>query len=199
MKKKLIASGAVLFAVTLGVALAQDKGGKGGGAPKQPPTPGMALSSPDFQDGGVIPDKFTQAAGPTSPSPKLEWTNVPAATASFVLIMHDPDNALNKTPDDVLHWMVFNIPGTARGLAGGQPTDAKLPDGTIQAKGIRNVGYLGPGNAAINPYHHYTLELYALDSLLTLGPDASRADVMTAMTGHIVGKAVLVGRFKRPQ
>jgi Raf kinase inhibitor-like YbhB/YbcL family protein len=198
MKKKLIASGAVLLAVTLGVALGQDKGGKGGGAPKQPPTPGMALSSPDFQDGGIIPDKFTQAAGPTAPSPKLEWTNVPANTASFVLIMHDPDNALNKTPDDVLHWMIFNIPGTARGLAGGLPTDAKLPDGTIQAKGIRNVGYMGPGNAAINPYHHYTLELYALDSMLTLGPDASRADVMTAITGHIVGKAVLVGRFKRP-
>jgi Raf kinase inhibitor-like YbhB/YbcL family protein len=199
MKKKLIASAAVLLAVTLGAALAQDKGGKGGGAPKAPPTPGMALSSPDFQDGGIIPDSFTQAAGATSPSPKLEWTNVPATAASFVLIMHDPDNALNKTPDDVLHWMVFNIPGTARGLAGGQPTDAKLPDGTIQAKGIRNVGYMGPGNAAINPYHHYTLELFALDSMLTLGPDATRADVMTAMTGHIVGKAVLVGRFKRPQ
>ena len=74
-----------------------------------------------------------------------------------------------------------------------------LPDGTIQAKGIRNVGYMGPGNAAINPYHHYTLELYALDSMLTLGPDATRAEVMTAMAGHIVGKAVLVGRFKRPQ
>ena len=199
MKTKLIASGSVLLAVTLGVALAQDKGGKGGGAPKAPPTPGMALSSPDFQDGGIIPDKFTQAAGPTSPSPKLEWTNVPMGTMSFVLIMHDPDNALNKTPDDVLHWMVFNIPGTARGLAGGVPTDAKLPDGTIQAKGIRSVGYMGPGNAAINPYHHYTLELYALDAMLTLGPDASREDVMKAMVGHAIGKAVLVGRFKRPQ
>jgi Raf kinase inhibitor-like YbhB/YbcL family protein len=198
MKNKLIASGSVLLAVTLGVALAQDKG-KGGGAPKAPPTPGMALSSPDFQDGGIIPDKFTQAAGATAPSPKLEWTNVPMGTMSFVLIMHDPDNALNKTPDDVLHWMVFNIPGTARGLAGGLPTDAKLPDGTIQAKGIRSVGYMGPGNAAINPYHHYTLELYALDTMLTLGPDATRADVMMAITGHAIGKAVLVGRFKRPQ
>ena len=70
-------------------------------------------------------------------SPKLEWTNVPANTESFVLIMHDPDNALNKGTDDVLHWMTFNIPGTARGLAGGLPTDATLPDGTIQAKNIR--------------------------------------------------------------
>jgi Raf kinase inhibitor-like YbhB/YbcL family protein len=158
----------------------------------------MALTSPDFQDGGIIPDKFTQAA-PMPVSPRLEWTNVPDGTQSFVLIMHDPDNALNKGTDDVLHWMMFNIPGTARSLAGSLPLDAKLPDGTIQAKGIRNVGYMGPGNAAINPYHHYTLELFALDSPLSLGPDATRADVMKAMEGHTTGKAVLVGRFKRPQ
>jgi phosphatidylethanolamine-binding protein (PEBP) family uncharacterized protein len=76
--------------------------------------------------------------------------------------------------------------------------DEKLPDGTVQAKnrGGKN-GFMGPGNAAINPYHHYTLELFALDSTLPLGPDASRADVMKAMEGHIVGKAILVGRFKR--
>jgi hypothetical protein len=56
---------------------------------------------------------------------------------------------------------------------------------------------MGPGNAAINPYHHYTWELYALDAKLTLGPDATRDEVMKAMEGHTVGKAVLEGRFKR--
>jgi len=194
MLKKTVYAVTVL-ALTVGLALSQDKG-KGGG--KGPPTPGMALSSPDFQDGGIIPDKFTQAV-PMPVSPKLEWTNVPATAQSFVLIMHDPDNALNGGTDDVLHWMMFNIPGTARSLMGGMPLDAKLPDGTIQAKGIRSVGYMGPGNAAINPYHHYTLELYALNTMLTLGPDATRADVMKAMDTHTVGKAVLVGRFKKPQ
>jgi Raf kinase inhibitor-like YbhB/YbcL family protein len=193
MLKKAFYAVAVL-ALTVTLALPQGKGG-GKGAPKGP---GMGMSSPDFQDGGIIPDKYTQAV-PNPVSPQLEWTNVPANTESFVLIMHDPDNALNKGTDDVLHWLMFNIPGTARGLAGGLPTDATLPDGTIQAKGIRNVGYMGPGNAAINPYHHYTLELYALDSKLSLGPDATRAQVMEAMQGHTVGKAILVGRFKRPQ
>jgi len=193
MLKKMFYVVAVLaFTVTL--ALPQGKGG-GKGAPKGP---GMALSSPDFQDGGIIPDKFTQA-DPMPVSPRLEWTNVPDNTQSFVLIMHDPDNALNGGTDDVLHWIMFNIPGTARSLAGGLALDAQLPDGTIQAKGIRNVGYMGPGNAAINPYHHYTLELYALNAKLTLGPDATRADIMKAMDTHTAGKAVLVGRFKRPQ
>ncbi len=58
---------------------------------------------------------------------------------------------------------------------------------------------MGPGNQAINPYHHYTFELYALDTKLDLGPDASRADVLKAMAGHAIGKAVLEGRFKRTQ
>jgi Raf kinase inhibitor-like YbhB/YbcL family protein len=195
MLKKMIYAVAVLaFTVTL--ALPQGKGG-GKGAPKGP---GMALSSPDFQDGGIIPDKFTQNdPNVAAVSPRLEWTNVPDGTQSFVLIMHDPDNALGGGTDDVLHWIMFNIPGTARSLAGGLPLDAQLPDGTIQAKGIRNVGYMGPGNAAINPYHHYTLELFALNAKLTLGPDASRADIMKAMDTHTVGKAVLVGRFKKSQ
>jgi Raf kinase inhibitor-like YbhB/YbcL family protein len=194
MLKKMFYAVAVL-AFTVSLALPQGKGGGGKGAPKGP---GMALTSPDFEDGGVIPDKFTQAV-PMPVSPRLEWTNVPADTQSFVLIMHDPDNALNGGTDDVLHWIMFNIPGTARSLAGGLPSDAQLPDGTIQAKGIRNVGYMGPGNAAINPYHHYTIELFALNAKLMLSPDATRVDIMKAMDTHTVGKAVLVGRFKRSQ
>jgi Raf kinase inhibitor-like YbhB/YbcL family protein len=193
MLKKMFYAIAVL-AFTVSLALPQ---GKGGG--KGPAAPGLALMSPEFQDGGVIPDKFTQAVQ-GAPSPKLEWTNVPMGTQSFVLILHDPDAALAKNPEDVLHWMAFNIPGTATGLDGGQPATASSTDGMIQAKNRGgNVGYMGPGNPAQNPYHHYTFELFALDSKLTLGPDATRPDVLKAMEGHILGKGVLVGRFKRPQ
>jgi Raf kinase inhibitor-like YbhB/YbcL family protein len=197
MNQKLLASGVIVLAVTVGAMLAQ--GPPGGGAGKKQATPGMSLSSPDFEDGGIIPDKFTQAV-PKAVSPKLVFGNVPMGTVTFALIMHDPDAALNKNPEDVLHWMAFNIPGTAKGLDGGLANDAKLPDGTVQAKNRGgNPGFMGPGNPAINPYHHYTLELYALDTTLTLGPDATRDDVLKAMAGHIVGKAVLVGRFHRPQ
>ena len=193
MLKKTSAALIVVVVLAVALAFAQEKGAK-----KAPAPPGMALSSPDFQDGGIIPDKFSQVT-PNAPSPKLEWTNVPAGTVSFVLIMHDPDAALNKMPEDVLHWMAFNIPGTSRSLDGGQPTTAELPGGTIQAKNRGgNVGYMGPGNPSQNPYHHYTLELFALDEKLSLGPDATRADVLKAMEGHILGKAVLEGRFRRP-
>jgi hypothetical protein len=151
MLKKSFTTAVIALALCAGWALSQDKGGKGGGKGGAK-GPGMALSSPDFPDGGVIPDKFTQA-DPAPVSPKLEWSNVPMGTQSFVLIMHDPDNALNKNSEDVLHWMAFNIPGSARGLNGGLSGDAKLEDGTIQAKSLRGTpGYMGPGNAAINPF-----------------------------------------------
>ena len=132
-------------------------------------------------------------------SPKLTWTNVPDGVVSFALILHDPDTSLNKTTNEVLHWMIFNIPGTARELPEGVPAQAQLPDGSIQAlnQGKRWVTWawarVQPG-----PYHHYTYELFALDTKLSLGPDATQADVMKAMDGHIVAKGVLEGRFHRP-
>jgi Raf kinase inhibitor-like YbhB/YbcL family protein len=162
-----------------------------------PAVPGLTVTSPAFDDGSIIPQKFTQSVDAWV-SPQLKWTNVPPNTVSFVLIAHDPDVAIEKKTGDVLHWMAFNIPGTSMGLPEGVPTNASLADGTIQAKNRRGlVGYLGPGAPAVGPYHHYTFELFALDTKLSLGPDATRDDVLAAMNGHILGKGVLVGRFHR--
>jgi Raf kinase inhibitor-like YbhB/YbcL family protein len=183
-----LALGTILLAAGIGSAFAQGRG---------TPQPGLTLTSPDFEDGAVIPNKFTQAV-PNPVSPKLEWSHVPAGTMSFVLLMHDPDVAMGKKTDDVTHWMAFNIPGTATELAGGQTADAKLPDGTIQIVNTgRKVGFMGPGAGAAGPYHHYTFELFALDEKLNLGPDATRDQVVAAMQGHILGKGVLTGRFHR--
>jgi hypothetical protein len=114
------------------------------------------------------------------------------------LILHDPDVALQRKTDDVLHWLIFNIPGTASGLPEAVPSNAQLSDGTVQAKNLRGgVGYMGPGAPPAGPHHHYTFELFALDTKLDLGPDATRADVLKAIDGHILGKGVLVGRFHR--
>ena len=60
----------------------------------------------------------------------------------------------------------------------------------------RKVGFMGPG-APPGTYHHYTFELYALDTKLDLGPDAMRDAVVAAAQGHIIGKGVLVCRFHR--
>jgi len=168
--------------------------------PAPPPTgPGLTLTTTAFEDGGVIPNKYTMAAEGTAVSPKLTWDHVPDGTVSFALILHDPDTSLSKTTQEVLHWMIFNIPGTTRELPEGVPAQAKLSDGSIQALNLRKgIGYMGMGARAPGPYHHYTFELFALDTKLDLGPDATQVDVMKAMNGHILMKGVLVGRFHRP-
>lgn len=166
--------------------------------PRPPAKPGLTLTTAAFEDGGIIPDKYTahntEAGGVLSP--KLTWTNVPDGTVSFAVICHDPEQVLQHTSAQYLHWLIFNIPGTATGLPEGVPGVAQLPDGSIQGVNTgRKIGYAGMGARAAGPYHHYTFDLYALDTKLTLGPDATQAQVVEAMQGHILGKGILVGRF----
>lgn len=192
-------SAAILMGVGVvsAVTFAQAPAGQ---APAGPPRPGLTLSSTAYPDGGVIPNKFTQAGDQTSPA--LTWTNVPANTQSFVLHMRDPDVARNRGTEDQVHWLRWNIPGTATGLTEGQPQGAQLPDGSQQISASGPM-YRGPGAPAVGPAHHYTFELYALDIKLDVQPGAdaweTRTKVWAAMNGHVLGKAVYVGLFKRPQ
>jgi len=123
-------------------------------------------------------------------------------TVSFALLMHDPDVALQRSTLDVTHWLVWNIPGTSTGLPEGVMPAAELPDGTRQVS-LRAAGYMGPGAPATGPYHHYTFELYALDIKLDVPQGtpqeaaATRTAIVNAMDGHVLGKAILVGRFHR--
>src|SRR5690349_22018079 len=183
-------AGAALTILLAGAALAQPGGGK-----KGPPPPALRLTSSSFADGSVIPDKYTQQVGPEAISPELSWTNVPPGTVTFALLFHDPDVAINKKLEDVTHWIAWNIPGDSTKLPEGVKPGA---DGLVQGKNRGgNPGYMGPGAPANAPEHHYTFELFALDTKLDLGPDASRDDVMKAIDGHILGKAVWEGRFHR--
>jgi Raf kinase inhibitor-like YbhB/YbcL family protein len=168
-----------------------------GGAPAAPP---MTLTTNGWADGDDIPVKYTQAGEQVSP--QLMWTNAPANTQSFVVLMHDPDVAINGTTDDQLHWLVWNIPGTATGLPEHVPQGSPLADGSMQVSASGPV-YRGPGAPATGPKHHYTIEVFALDTKLDVQPAATwqdtRANVVKAMQGHVRGKAVYAGLFRRPQ
>jgi Raf kinase inhibitor-like YbhB/YbcL family protein len=179
----------------------QGQQGRGGGGGRGPQTPPLLMTTTAWEDGGVIPDKYTQAAGPMAVSPELKWSQVPMGTQSFVLLVHDPEPVLNKgSKMDITHWLIWNIPGTSTGLAEGV-AQGELPDGSRQVS-LRSNGYMGPG-APAGPYHHYTFELYALDTKLDVpqGMPQQAADTRTAvfnaMDGHVLGKAVLVARFHR--
>jgi Raf kinase inhibitor-like YbhB/YbcL family protein len=193
-------------------AMAQGGGGRGGdarggagGGGGRGGNPPLIMTSSAWEDGAVIPDKYTQAAGANSPSPELKWTQVPMGTQSFVLLMHDPEPIQNRSAKmDITHWLVWNIPATSMGLPEGVAA-GELPDGTRQVS-LRSQGYMGPG-AGPGPYHHYTFELYALDTKLDIPQPAAgttaqqvveiRNSVMNAMDNHVIGKAILVARFHR--
>jgi Raf kinase inhibitor-like YbhB/YbcL family protein len=162
-----------------------------------PAGPGLTLVAPEIGDGAIIPPKFTQLS-PHPVSPELAWSHVPDGTVSFTLIMHDTDVAPKRGTADNLHWIIVNVPGTARGLPEAVPATVVLPDGSFQPKSLRGAnGYVGPGAAAVGPYHHYIFELYALDIALPLTAEASRDDVLRAMDGHILAKGSTFARFHR--
>ena len=182
--------------------------------PAAPPQPGrpapqqqfrrnvepLTLSSTAFPDGGMIPTKHSQAGDEISPP--FTWSAAPEGTMSFVLIAHDADAATGNGTDDILHWLLWNIPAGARGLAEGQPQGNQLADGTRQISAT-GPNFRGPGAAAAGAPHHYVFELYALDIMLEnipavgQSPPLTRAAVMSAIAGHVRGKGVYVGLFKR--
>ena len=209
----LIAGGLFLTLSSDGYAVRQS--GQRAGAPPQtpqPPPPGqrgggrgrgavqvMALTTTAWPDGGDIPAKHAQAGRDVSPP--LSWNDVPEGVASFVLIAHDLDAAVAGGASDVLHWMVWNIPGTARALAEGIGHGPELPDGSRQIS-VSGPYYRGPGAPATGPKHHYVFELYALDAAVDVpavgaSPADTRTAVLAAMAGHVRGKAVMVGLYKR--
>jgi len=160
----------------------------------------MTLETPAWTDGGQIPAKYAQQGDEVSPP--LTWSNVPDAAVSFVLVFHDLDAATAPGTDDTLHWLVWNIPGSARALAERVPQGPTLPDGSRQISAT-GPNYRGPAAPASGPPHHYVFELFALDAMLDVPavgatPSQTRAAVIAAMAGHVRGKAVYIGRYKRP-
>ena len=91
----------VVSLLGIGPAIAQaprggPPGAPGGGGGRGPQTPPLLMTSTAWEDGGVIPDKYTQAAGPMAVSPELKWSQVPPGTQSFVLLLHDPEPVLTR-------------------------------------------------------------------------------------------------------
>ena len=197
----------MILSAVVGAALvqaAQAPAGGQRGAPAAPAAPAMVLTTTAWADGTVIPAKYTQAGEQVSPA--LAWSNTPAATVSLVLHMYDADASPTKGADTQVHWLMWNMPPTLKGLPEHVPMGATLPDGSrqISASGPQ---YRGPGAPATGPLHHYMIEIYALDTKIDVPASTAPANpeietrtaVFKAMAGHVIGKAVYGGLFHRPQ
>jgi Raf kinase inhibitor-like YbhB/YbcL family protein len=150
----------------------------------------MRISTPAFHEAGTIPAKYT--CDGENISPPLEWADVPAEAKTLALIMDDPD-----APKGLfLHWLLYDIPVSEKGLTEGVGTvDATAGGGKQGRNGFGNVAYGGP--CPPSGTHRYFLHLYALDAALGMPAGAGRQDVEKAMRGHVLGQADLMGRYAR--
>jgi hypothetical protein len=152
------------------------------------------LTSSAFTDGGKIPSQYTCKG--ENISPPLNWSDLPANTQSLVLIVDDPDAPDPRAPKMTwVHWVLYNIPVDIDELpAGASP--AALPAGSIEGiNDWKKTGYGGPCPPIGE--HRYFHKLYALDSALEVISSPTKANVLAAMQGHIIGETELIGTYEK--
>jgi len=152
----------------------------------------LKLSSPGWKSGETIPKKYTGDGADVSPP--LSFEGVPNGTKAFALICDDPDAPVGTW----VHWVIYDVSGTAHGLPEGVPTNASLPDGTLQGRNSwKKSGYGGPSPPPGKP-HRYFFRLYALRETLGMGPGLSAKEVETAARAKALESAQLMGIYGRP-
>lgn len=148
------------------------------------------ITSGAFQNNASIPSKYTCDGNDVSPP--LAWSGAPSGTKSFALIADDPDAPMGTW----VHWVVWNIPATATSLKEALDKNPSLADGTRQGlSDFKRAGYGGP--CPPSGTHRYMFKLYALDTVLDLDQSTTKVKLESAMKGHILGQATLMGTYRR--
>ncbi len=164
----------------------------------------MKLTSPAFKEGQPIPKKYTGIGDDVSPA--LEWSDVPDKTKSFAIICDDPDapsRAFPRPEGPWVHWVIYNLPDDIRGLTEALPQQTELSASVDALQGTNsfdknNVGYRGPLPPPGTGPHRYRFHLYALDQKLDLAAaKATKASLLRAIDGHVLGQTVLMGTFEQ--
>jgi Raf kinase inhibitor-like YbhB/YbcL family protein len=157
----------------------------------------ISVGSPALVADQTMPRDYTPDG--RNLSPPLTWSNVPAATREIAVVCEDPDAG---NPPPFVHWVIYKIPATAKGLPEGIPIDpaAAMPAGIAGAiqgvSGFRRAIYRGPAPPPGKP-HHYHFVVFALDADLGLKPGLTRADLLAAIAGHVIGQGEIVSIYER--
>lgn len=151
----------------------------------------LKLSSTAFEEGQVIPKRFTGDGDDVSPP--LAWSDPPQETKSFALICDDPDAPRGTW----VHWVLFDLPPDLRELEEAIPAEAVLANGARHGTtDFDSLGYGGPAPPRGKP-HRYYFKLYALDRVLGLASGVTKAQVLAACSGHVLAEAQLMGKYQR--
>ncbi len=149
----------------------------------------IKLHSPSFRDGEMMPDKHAYQSENISPA--LNWFNIPEKAKTLAIICDDPD-----APSIWVHWVIYNIPATEKGLPEKIARQEILDTKSIHGKNdFGNIGYDGP--APPSGTHRYIFKIYALDTELHLNPGASKQQLLKAMGGHLLAQGLLMGKYAK--
>jgi len=150
----------------------------------------IKVTSSAFQDGGLIPSKYTCDGADISPP--LKWDGAPKDTKSFAVICDDPDAPMGT----FVHWVLFNLPAEISELTENVPTGKTLPNGAKHGTSdFGRTGYGGP--CPPSGTHRYYFKVYALNSEIDLPAGVHKPDLIKAMEGHILAQGQLMGKYKR--
>jgi hypothetical protein len=156
---------------------------------------GLTFTGVPFDPGHPVPTEYTCEGEDVSPP--LAWNRVPSGTRSVALIVDDPD-APGQT---FTHWVLFNLPPTHTQLVRDVNVRADFgeadPSPVEGANDFGDTGYGGPCPPPGDGPHRYVFRLYALDTVLDLGPGASKAQVTDAMDGHVLDETEWIGTYER--
>ena len=148
----------------------------------------IEVSSPAFEPGGAIPQKYTGEGRDVSPP--LIWEGLPDETKEIAFICDDPDA---PTPNPWVHWVVYKIPadvmGFREGSTQGEVLEGKNDFGTL--------GYGGPMPPRGHGVHHYYFKVYALDVELEVAAGLTKEQLLEAIEGHVLDEGELVGIYER--
>jgi Raf kinase inhibitor-like YbhB/YbcL family protein len=148
----------------------------------------MIITSSAFNDGGMIPPKFTCDGGDMNP--ELLIQNVPPEAQSLALIVHDPDAPMSG---GFTHWTVWNIDPKMSIIK-----EESISPGSVEGEnGAGWTGYMGPCPPPNAEPHHYHFQLYALDAALDLPDGAPLTALRKEIDEHVITSAELVGLYGR--
>ena len=151
----------------------------------------FTLQSSAFANGMAIPRQYT--CDGADQSPPLQWSGLPDGTRSLALIVEDPDAPRGT----FVHWVLYNVPPEPADIPAGVSRQSILDNGARQGRNdFRRVGYGGPCPPR-GPAHRYFFRAYALNAMLDVTPGGTASELRSAMEGHVLGQAELIGTYGR--
>ena len=150
----------------------------------------IGITSTAFEQGGMIPEKYT--CDGMDISPPLAWKSLPDDAKSLALICEDPDAPAGTW----VHWVLYNLSPEIRKLTEHLPIDKTLANGAMQGTNdFGKTGYGGP--CPPGGTHRYYFKLYALDTDPGVEPGITKAQLLEAIKGHVLAEGQLMGKYKR--